>query len=110
MPLIVQSIETGSPLSADSSEFSDNCDEKEAPVPDDPETWRTWGRKKLGEAWYNDVKAREEAARITRKKEEERERINKEEVEERRKLFRTNRPEYYRQRKARNLELQRLAA
>jgi hypothetical protein len=40
MPDIITSIETDSnPLSADSSEFSDNHDEEGVPVPDDPEEW-----------------------------------------------------------------------
>jgi hypothetical protein len=49
IPYIETSIETdGNPLSADSSEFSNNYNERGALVPDDPEEWQRWGQQTLG--------------------------------------------------------------
>jgi hypothetical protein len=107
MSLIRTSIETdGNYLSADSSEFSDNCDEKGAPVPDDPDEWRRWGKDVLGDAWHADVEARKAAAQNAREQEEERERIDKAKVDGILKLRDTNPMEYYRQMKEYNIGLQ----
>jgi hypothetical protein len=111
MPPIVTSIETdGNPLSADSSEFSDNHNEEGAPVPDDADEWRGWGQDSMGKDWYEDVMARRKAAQIARDKEKERERIDKEKVDTIRKLIDTDPQEYNRQMKAHRLRIQRLAA
>jgi hypothetical protein len=111
MPRIETSIETdGNPLSADSSEFSDNYDERGAPVPDDPEEWQRWGQQTLGKDWDADITARRRAAQIARDEEKERERIEKEKVDVIRELYDTDRREYNRRMKAHNLEMQRRAA
>jgi hypothetical protein len=106
MPAIVTSIETDSnPLSADSSEFSDNHNEEGAPVPDDADEWLRWGKDSMGKDWYEDAIARRKAAEIAREKEKERERIDEKEVNAIRKLIDTDPREYNRQMKAHNLRL-----